>query len=92
MSHTEVVVYTSRECDQCKVLISKLNEWEIDFEERNISDNREYFKELKSRKVYGTPATFVDGEKILGFQERKLKRVLGIPYESQFFHDAINFS
>ncbi|TGB01843.1 glutaredoxin family protein [Halobacillus salinus] len=86
MIDSKVVVYTSRDCVHCESVITKLSEWNIDFEERNISDNREYFKELQKQKVYGTPATFVDGEKVLGFQERKLKRILGIPYEAKQFN------
>lgn len=93
MSDSKVVVYTSHDCVHCASVVTKLSEWDIDFEERNISDNREYIKELQKQKVYGTPATFVDDEKVLGFQEKKLRRVLGIPYESQSMNqDAINFS
>ncbi|ARI78850.1 glutaredoxin family protein [Halobacillus mangrovi] len=93
MSNSNVVVYTSRNCTQCEHVIAKLSEWGVDFEERNVSENREYFKELQSKRIYGTPATFIDGEKILGFQVRKLKRTLGIPYEERFIDkDAMNFS
>lgn len=92
MSYSNVVVYTSRDCNKCDLLISKFTDWDIDFEERNISYNREYFKELQRNKVYGTPATFIDGEKILGFQEGKLKRKLGVSYESRETEGEVNFS
>ncbi|MBH0231575.1 glutaredoxin family protein [Halobacillus yeomjeoni] len=93
MSNPKVVVYTSDDCTNCDRVITKLSEWEVEFEERNITRNREYFKELQSKKVYGTPATFIDEEKVLGFQERKLKRTLGIQYEDRFLNtDAMNFS
>ncbi len=92
MSDSKVVVYTSRDCNKCDLLISKFTDWDIDFEERNISDNREYFKELQRNKVYGTPATFIDGEKILGFQEGKLRRKLGVSYESRETEGEVNFS
>ncbi|RWZ52265.1 glutaredoxin family protein [Halobacillus fulvus] len=93
MNDSTVVVYTSRNCSKCDLILEKLSEWNVQYEERNISDNREYFRELQSQKVYGTPATFINGEKVLGFQERKLKRVLGLPYENRFLNnDAMNFS
>jgi glutaredoxin len=93
MSNAKVVVYTSQNCAQCDQVLAKLSEWDVNFEERNVSENREHFKELQSKRIYGTPATFIDGEKILGFQERKLKRTLGISYEERFFDkDAMNFS
>lgn len=93
MSNSQIIVYTSRNCAKCDQLLSKLSEWNVEYEEKNVSENREYFKELQSQKVYGTPATFVDGEKILGFQERKLKRVLNLPYEDRFLNkDPVHFS
>ncbi|UOQ44359.1 glutaredoxin family protein [Halobacillus salinarum] len=93
MSNQRVIVYTSNNCSNCEKVVSKLSEWEIEFEERNISSNREYFKELQKKKVYGTPATFIDEEQILGYQENKLKRTLRVPYEERFLDtDAMHYS
>lgn len=89
----EVIVYTSRNCDDCEKVIGKLNEWEIKYEERNVSENREYFKELQGNNVYGTPAIFINGEKILGYQIRKMKQKLGIKEKPQYIDiDSMNFS
>lgn len=93
MTDAKVVVYTSRNCMKCEQVLEKLSEWDIDFEERNVSENREFFKELQSKNIYSTPATFIGGEKILGFQERKLKRLLKVPYETSLFQtDSMNVS
>lgn len=93
MSDQKVVVYTSRNCAKCDQVVAKLSEWEIDYEERNVSTNRDHFKELQNMKIYGTPATFVNQEKILGFQERKLKRALGIQSTERFVDsDMMNYS
>ncbi|WP_173917773.1 glutaredoxin family protein [Halobacillus sp. Marseille-Q1614] len=93
MSQHKVIVYTSNQCSQCEKVIKKLSEWNIDFEERNISDDRTYFKELQSQNVYGTPATFINDEKVLGYQERKLKRTLGIQDTGRFHQlNHLNFS
>ncbi|WP_082235578.1 glutaredoxin family protein [Halobacillus massiliensis] len=93
MSQHKVVVYTSNGCSQCEKVIGKLSEWDIDFEEKNISENKTYFKELQRQNVYGTPATFIDDEKVLGYQERKLKRIFGIQDKEQYQHlNHYNFS
>ncbi|WP_431801692.1 glutaredoxin family protein [Halobacillus andaensis] len=93
MSQQEVVVYTSDHCTHCKNVLSKLNEWGIDYKEKNVTQNRSYFKELQQQKVYGTPATFIGDDKVLGYQERSLKRVLGIEDAGRFqITDTIHFS
>ncbi|MCP3029252.1 glutaredoxin family protein [Halobacillus sp. A5] len=93
MNQQRVVVYTSDHCTHCKQVLSKLEEWEIDFKEKNISQDRAYFKELQQQKIYGTPATFIDDEKVLGYQERGLKRALGIQDAGRFQSaDTIHFS
>ncbi|WP_079525614.1 glutaredoxin family protein [Halobacillus hunanensis] len=80
----EVVVYTSNDCVQCEKVLSKLREWNVAFEERNISSDKTHFKDLQAQRIYATPATFINNMKILGFQERKLRRTLGIPYDEHF--------
>lgn len=86
MADQQVIVYTSDDCSQCKKLIDKLDEWNVSYEEKNISRNNTFIKELQKNKVYGAPATFVGDDKILGFQEYKLKKALGIApgYTSKF--------
>ena len=83
MRNPNVIVYTSRNCNYCDKVTAKLEEWNIDYEERNVSENREQFKELQRQSVYGTPAVFIDEEKILGFQERKMKQRLRIKEDTQ---------
>ncbi|MFG6150425.1 glutaredoxin family protein [Halobacillus sp. B23F22_1] len=93
MSQQRVIVYTSDHCTHCKKVLSKLTEWEIDYKEKNITQDKSYFKELQKQKVYGTPATFINDEKVLGYQERSLKRALGIQDAGRFQNaDTIHFS
>ncbi|MFD2923218.1 glutaredoxin family protein [Halobacillus naozhouensis] len=80
----EVIVYTSNDCVQCEKVLAKLSKWNIAFEERNISKDERHFKDLKAQRIYATPATFFNSEKILGYQERRLRRALGIPYDATF--------
>ncbi|MCP3029749.1 glutaredoxin family protein [Halobacillus sp. A1] len=93
MTQHSVIVYTSDQCSQCEKVLAKLSEWNIEYKEKNISRDNSYFKELQSQKIYGTPATFINDEKVLGFQERKLKRTLGIQDAGRFQDtDTIHFS
>lgn len=92
MGNQNVVVYTSRDCASCNQVMDLLNEWNIDFEERNVSENRTYFKELQGKGVYGTPATFVDDHRVLGLQKRKLQQVLGLREDIYAQTDSFNFS
>jgi len=55
---------------------SFLKENGIDFEERNASTHKEYLDELKLRKIYATPATYINGKLVLGFQEKKFRKLL----------------
>ncbi|RXT05234.1 glutaredoxin family protein [Ammoniphilus sp. CFH 90114] len=78
----EVIVYSSTGCIKCLEVKEQLREWRIPFEERNVSDNEQYFKELQERRIFGTPATFINGRVVLGFQPKKLQERLGLTEES----------
>ncbi|MFK9089907.1 FAD-dependent oxidoreductase [Bacillus salipaludis] len=78
MSKHEVIVYSSTGCPYCEKVKSFLKDRGIEFEERNASVHKEYFDQLKERKIYGTPATLINGKLVLGFQEKKLNKLLGL--------------
>lgn len=83
MSKREVIVYSSTGCPYCEKVKTFLIERGIEFEERNASIHKEYFDQLKERKIYGTPATLIDEKLVLGFQEKKLNRLLGLTGEEK---------
>ncbi|WP_312469080.1 FAD-dependent oxidoreductase [Neobacillus sp.] len=78
MSKHEVIVYSSTGCPYCEKVKSFLKDHGIEFEERNASIHKEYFDQLKERKIYGTPATLINGKLVLGFQEKKFNKLLGL--------------
>jgi len=78
MSQFEIIVYSSTGCPHCEKVKGFLKEWGFEYEERNASIHKQYFDELMERKIMGTPATLINGKLVLGFQEKKLRRLLEI--------------
>ncbi|NMD69062.1 FAD-dependent oxidoreductase [Bacillus sp. DNRA2] len=81
MSKPEIIVYSSTGCPHCEKVKAALKDWGFEYEERNASIHKEYFDQLRERKIMGTPATLINGKLVLGFQEKKLKKLLGITDE-----------
>ena len=50
----------------------------IQFIERNIVEDPEALKELRRLGYMTTPVTTVDGDVIVGFDEERLSKVLGL--------------
>jgi len=80
MTKTEALIYVSDDCHSCQKLINKMDEWEVTYQIKNITDNKENKKEMQEHGIYGTPATFIKERKepILGYQINKIKRALNI--------------
>lgn len=76
MAKHEVIVYTNTGCPHCEQVKNFLKEHNIEYDERNVSASKEYFDQLRERKVSSVPATFIDGKLILGFHEKRLRRFL----------------
>lgn len=74
----EVIVYSSTGCPKCMEVKDQLKQWDISYEERNVSENAAYLQELQERRIFGTPATFINGKVVLGFQPKKLQERLGL--------------
>lgn len=82
MAKPEIIVYSSTGCPYCEKVKTALTEWGFEYEERNASIHKEYFDQLKERKVFGTPATYIDGKLVLGYQEKKFFKLLGLSEET----------
>lgn len=85
MNKQNVIIYTSDNCSNSEKVINKMDKWGVIYTVKNVSSNREYLKELQNRGVYGTPATYVDEQPILGYQENKLMNVLNIGDSEQSY-------
>ena len=71
-----IIVYTSSGCPYCLKVKEQLKEWGLAYQERNVSENQEYFAELQNKKIFGTPATYIYDKVVLGFQPEKMKKLL----------------
>jgi glutaredoxin-like protein NrdH len=78
----KVVIYTQEGCGPCTAEKFWLKDNGIEFEERNIRENPAYLDEIVELGASATPATLIEDESgsqvILGFDQEKLEKVLGI--------------
>ncbi len=92
MRNQNVTIYISDGCSKCADLLAQMNEWNISYQVKNISKHREHLEELQKMNIYGTPATFIEGEHkpVLGFQKSKIQHALGLQlsaFSDSRFHD-----
>lgn len=72
-------IYTQNDCPPCKIVKMFLNEHQIEFVEKNITQDQKARDELT--KVYGafsTPTVVVNNEVIIGFDLKGLSKALKI--------------
>ncbi|MBI2043722.1 glutathione S-transferase N-terminal domain-containing protein [Candidatus Pacearchaeota archaeon] len=75
----KVVLYSTKWCPWCKRVREFLKFKKIKFVERDVEKNKKYREEaVKKSKQMGIPVTDIDGKIIVGFNEEKLRKELGI--------------
>jgi glutaredoxin len=62
-------------CNRTKEFLSQHG---IVFEERDVSSDAAALDELQRRSLMTTPVTFIDGEVVVGFDQARLGKLLGI--------------
>ncbi|WP_134701812.1 FAD-dependent oxidoreductase [Ammoniphilus sp. YIM 78166] len=77
----EVIVYSSTGCPYCEKIKNELKEWGLEYEERNVTVNPDFFNDLHEKGMFSTPVTFIDGEAFIGYRPNKMKQYLGITDE-----------
>ncbi len=50
----------------------------VEFEDRDITKNEAFLKELEDMKIMSTPAIVIDGETVVGFKRDRLDDLLGL--------------
>ncbi|WP_196493841.1 glutaredoxin family protein [Ornithinibacillus caprae] len=76
----QITVYISDNCKYCQRVLDMLNESNVRYEVKNVTQEKNFMKELQGQGIFGTPATYIhrNDHFILGLQTEKLKKVLNI--------------
>lgn len=76
---TKVIVYSTPSCPNCNMVKEFLTDNNVDFEEKNVADDRAAAKEMiELSGQQGVPVIVVDDKIVIGFDEEKLKALLKI--------------
>lgn len=74
-----VKIYTTQTCPWCKKTKEFLKENSIDFEEADVSGDKDAAKEMMDKSgQMGVPVLDIDGDIIVGFDKEQIKEKLGI--------------
>lgn len=74
----KVTIYTSNTCPHCKAAKNYLKENNIDFEEKNVDEDRSAIDYLVEKGHRGVPVINIDGEDIVGFNKEAVDEKLGL--------------
>ena len=75
----KVEIYTTPTCVYCKMAKELFATHNIPYTEYNVAEDAEKRNELIAKSgQMGVPVILIDGEVVLGFDEEKLRSLLGI--------------
>lgn len=74
----KVSVYTSNTCPYCNMAKDYLKEKNINFDEKNIQEDKAARDELMKMGHLGVPVIVIDEEEIVGFDQKKIDELLGL--------------
>ena len=62
----------------CNKTQEYLAEKGVEFEDRDITKNEAFLKELEDMKIMSTPVIVIDGETVVGFKKDRLDELLSL--------------
>ncbi|MCZ6691850.1 MAG: glutaredoxin family protein [Planctomycetota bacterium] len=62
----------------CNKTQEYLAEKGVEFEDRDITKNEAFLKELEDMNIMSTPVIVIDGEAVVGFKKDRLDELLGL--------------
>ena len=75
----KVTIYTTPTCVYCKMAKELFQEHNITYTEYNVAEDAEKRNELIERTgQMGVPVIIIDNEVIIGFDEQRIRTLLGI--------------
>ncbi|WP_308540784.1 glutaredoxin family protein [uncultured Murdochiella sp.] len=72
----EVTIYTSPTCVHCKAAKAFMADNNIAYTEKDVAADTEARQWMLDRGYRGVPVIVVDGEEIIGFDQKKLSELL----------------
>ncbi|MBT5808291.1 glutaredoxin family protein [Candidatus Uhrbacteria bacterium] len=75
----KVTVYSTPTCPFCKKVKGYLSENKVEFTDIDVSADQEQAQKMIAKSgQMGVPVTDIDGELVIGFDEKALKEKLGL--------------
>ena len=75
----KVIIYTTPVCPYCQSIKDYFNENDIEYEEKDISQDKEARDEMVEKSgSKGVPVVDIEGEIITGFDKKKIASILDI--------------
>lgn len=79
MQHTKITIYSTPSCPHCKRAKRYFKELGLQFKDYDVSkDKRAAEKMIKKTGQMGVPVIEIGSKTIVGFDQNKIKRLLGI--------------
>ena len=75
---SKVTVYSAEWCAWCHKVKDFLKQNKIQFEEKNVDDPKNAEECVKKSGQGGIPVTEIDGQIVIGFDQKKIKELLKI--------------
>lgn len=77
-SQPRVIIFTSSSCPWCNRVKQYLREKRFRFREVNVERDPEGARELRRRNIMGVPVVLINNHPIVGFDQVKIDKLLGI--------------
>jgi thioredoxin reductase (NADPH) len=74
----EIILYSSTGCPYCEKMKNEFKDWGFEYEERNVTENPNFFDDLHEQGIFSTPVAFINGEAFIGYRPNKMKKALGV--------------
>jgi len=79
MAKAKITVYGTKTCPWCARVKKLLNDNKIPFTNIDVGEDRKAAEEMvKKSGQRGVPVTDINGEIIVGYEEEKIKKALGL--------------
>ncbi len=75
----EVIIYSTPTCHFCEAAKNFFNENGVVYTEHNVQEDQEKAREMVERSgQMGVPVIFIGDEMVIGFDEGRLRELLGL--------------